>query len=69
MLHRLEVGEAAALFSLHLYRRHPEREGEELVQNTKRIVAEHILQAFIAATVLLTLAFVLLGPHGVGAVS
>ena len=38
------------------------------MQNTKHIVAEHILQVFIAATVLLTLAFLLLGPHPVGAI-
>ncbi len=38
------------------------------MQDTKRIVAEHILQVLLAATVLLTLAFVLLGPHPVGAI-
>ncbi len=36
---------------------------------TKRIVAEHILQIFIAATVLMTLAFLLFGPQGVHTVA
>lgn len=39
------------------------------MQNTKLIVAEHLLQVFIAATVLLTLAFVVLGPHAGAAVA
>jgi hypothetical protein len=39
------------------------------MNNTKWIIAEHVLQVFIAATVLLTLAFILLGPRGVGAVA
>jgi len=33
------------------------------MQNEKWVVAEHVLQVFIAATVLITIAFVLLGPH------
>ena len=33
------------------------------MQNQKWVVAEHVLQLFIAATVLITLAFLLLGPH------
>ncbi len=40
-----------------------------MMQDTKRIVAEHVLQVFIAATVLLTLAFILLGPHAGSIVS
>ena len=40
-----------------------------MMDQTKRIVAEHILQVFIAATILLTFAFVLLGARGVVAVS
>ena len=39
------------------------------MQTSKRIVAEHVLQLFVAATVVLTLAFVLLGSYGAGAVS
>ena len=39
------------------------------MENTRRVVAEHVLQVFIAATVLLTLAFIILGPQGVGAVA
>lgn len=40
-----------------------------LMQTSKRIVAEHVLQLFVAATVVLTLAFLLLGSYGAGAVS
>jgi hypothetical protein len=39
------------------------------MQNTKWVVAEHVLQVFIAATMLLTLALVLLGPQLTSALS
>jgi len=39
------------------------------MQNSKWVVAEHVLQIFVAATVLLTLALVLLGPHLTSAIS
>ena len=39
------------------------------MQNSKWVVAEHVLQAFIAATVLLALAIVLLAPHFSAAIS
>lgn len=44
------------------------REGEPM-QNSKWVVAEHVLQVFVAATMLLTLALVLLGPHLTSAIS
>jgi hypothetical protein len=34
-----------------------------MTDQTKRIIAEHVLQIFIAATVVLTLAFLLFGSH------
>lgn len=39
------------------------------MQNTKWVVAEHVLQVFVAATVLLTLALVLLGPQLTSSIS
>lgn len=39
------------------------------MQNSKWVVAEHVLQIFVAATMLLTLALVLLGPHLASAIS
>jgi hypothetical protein len=39
------------------------------MQRTKWVVAEHVLQVFVAATMLLTLALVLLGPHLSSAIS
>jgi hypothetical protein len=39
------------------------------MQSPKWVVAEHVLQAFVAATMLLTLALVLFGPHIASAIS
>jgi len=39
------------------------------MQNSKWVVAEHVLQVFVAATMMLTLALVLLGPHLISAIS
>jgi hypothetical protein len=40
-----------------------------MTQYSKRIIAEHVLQIFIAATVMLTFAFLLLGSRPAGGIS